>query len=280
MGTRDKQEYMSLILKPKYLNQDRLVVGVPMTGVVRSEWMLTRYGQVIPCNWSQSDLIQWMNQYSPLNYTVPDARNVIVQKFLESKADWLFFIDSDVLLPPDCFVKINGYMNSAKYPVVAGLYFAKCHPPEPLIYRGRGNSHFNGWKIGDKVWADGIPMGCTLIHRSILELMHRDAPNYVAGGNVNAKQVFDFPSGIINDPQLGMRCYSGTEDLAWCNRVIAGGYLKKAGWTEVAKKRHPFLVDTSIVCKHITMQGQVYPLTMEPWTREPRRTARQARSHA
>ena len=35
--------------------------------------------------------------------------------------------------------------------------------------------------------------------------------------------------------------------------------LKKAGWDEIAEKEFPFLVDTSIFCKHIDLQGKQYP---------------------
>lgn len=256
------QKYTNLIFKPKHLNANRLMIGVPMTGLLRSEWVLARYGQVIPCNWSYSEVTHWMHQCSPIGYAVAEARNVIVDKFLRAGAEWLFFIDHDVVLPPDCFIKMNQYMIDGKVPVVCGLYFAKAHPPEPLIYRGRGNGYFSGWTLGKKVWVDGIPMGCTLIHRNILKAMADDAPEYVAGGNQTVKQVFDTPSGIFSDPQAGIRTYQGTEDLAWCNRVLAGEYLKKAGWKEIARKKYPFLIDTSIFCKHITNDGQVYPLPM------------------
>jgi len=232
-----------------------------MTGLVRSEWVLARYGQVIPCNWSHQEMYHWMNSTCPIGFAVAEARNVIVDAFIKSKAHWLFFIDHDVILPPDCFVKINTYMQSHKIPILSGLYFAKCHPPEPLIYRGRGTSHYKDFKIGDKVWVDGIPMGCTLIHRSVLEKMYNDAPEYLAGGNRKVRKVFDTPAGIFFDPETkGNRTFSGTEDLAWCNRVIGGAYLEKAGWKSVAKKRYPFLIDTSIFCRHITPDGQTYPL--------------------
>jgi len=253
--------YNSLLLKPKHLQHHRILIGVPMTGLIRSEWAIARYGQIIPCNWSNSDIIHWMNQATPLGYAVAEARNIIVDCAIKGNFEWLFFIDHDVILPPDCFVKINQYMLKANIPVVSGLYFAKAHPPEPLLYRGRGNGYFNGWKLGDKVWVDGIPMGCTLIHVSILKEMAKDAEEYIAGANKKVKKVFDTPSGVYIDPEkMTYHGYAGTEDLAWCNRVIAGDYLKKAGWKDIARKKYPFLVDTSIFCRHITMDGISYPL--------------------
>jgi hypothetical protein len=247
--------------KSRNLAQDRLLIGIPMTGLVRSEWMMARYGQCIPPNWAHQEANQWINQASPINYAVAEARNIIIDIFVKSQREWLLFIDSDVILPPDAFVKFNQYMLEKKYPVVCGLYFAKCHPPEPLMYRGRGNGHFTDWQPGDLVWLDGIPFGCTMVHRSILELMHHDAPDYLAQGHRKVKRVIDTPAGVFYDPQKGgIQTYGGTEDLAWCNRVIAGDYLAKAGWKDIAKKKYPFACDTSIFCRHISLEGRIYPL--------------------
>lgn len=257
---RKGQRYHDLVLRAKGLNQNRIVIGIPTTGTVRFEWVTARYGQVIPCNWSHAECHAWLRQDSPIGFSVAEARNIIVDKFIKSKAEWLFFIDHDVILPPDCFVKINHYMIDATHPVVSGLYFAKAHPPEPLLYRGRGNGYYPHWKPGEKVWVDGIPMGCTLIHRSLLEPMWQDAEEYTAQATVRVRRVFDSPAGVLFDPQVGIRTYSGTEDLAWCNRVMAGGYLKKSAWPAYAAKKYPFLVDTSIFCRHITTDGQIYPL--------------------
>src|SRR3990172_6137537 len=142
MASRTK-EYQNLIFKPKELLGRPVLIGIPMTGLLRAEWALARWGQIIPCNWSESFIIHWLHQATPLGYGVAEARNIIVDAFIKGGHEWLFFIDHDVILPPDCFVKMNDYMRKKEVPVVAGLYFAKAHPPEPLVYRGRGNSFYN-----------------------------------------------------------------------------------------------------------------------------------------
>ena len=255
------ETYNSLILKAKHLQQNRILIGIPMTGLIRSEWAIARWAQIIPCNWSASDCIQWMNQTSPLGYSVADARNLIVDQCVKHDFQWLLFIDHDVVLPPHTFVAINEYMMDAKIPVVSGLYYAKAHPPQPLIYRGRGNGYYRNWKLGQKIWVDGIPMGCTLIHGSILKEMSKDAPEYKVHGETRVKRVFDTPAGVYRDPETNeTKAFAGTEDLAWCNRVIAGKYLQKSGWKKIGEQKHPFLIDTTIFCRHITNDGQVYPL--------------------
>ena len=73
--------------------------------------------------------------------------------------------------------------------------------------------------------------------------------------------VMDTPSLVAVDPESGnYHGISGTEDLAWCTRVMEGGYLKKAGWPELQKKKYPFLMDTSMFCLHIDPNGITYPL--------------------
>lgn len=256
--------YLSILLRAREKPQKRVMIGIPTTGEVRIEWVMARYGQIIPCNWSAADFLHMLSQYSPLSYTVADARNLVVQKAVSEGFEWLFFLDSDVLLPPDCFVRLNQYMQKGTVPVVNGLYFAKCHPPEPLIYRGRGNSYFRKFKIGDKVWVDGISMGCTLIHVSLLRAMWDEAPEYLVGNQHPARRVFDTPAFHFYDPETtAISGFSGTEDLSWCDRVIHGEFLKKSGWSKIAKKPYPFLADTSIFCKHITPTGQQFPLTLE-----------------
>ena len=41
---------------PGYVN--RILIGTPVTGLVRVEWMQARYGQVIPVNWSNVIMMQ------------------------------------------------------------------------------------------------------------------------------------------------------------------------------------------------------------------------------
>lgn len=255
------EDYHDLMFKAAIPAQKRILIGVPMTGLVRSEWAFSRMSQVIPCNWSASDTVNWLPQSSPIGYAVAEARNLIVEQAVTQGFEWLLFLDHDVIMPPDCFVKINNYIIDGSIPVVSGLYFAKAHPPSPLVYRGRGNGSYEKWRIGDKVWVDGIPMGLTLINVKVLKLMWEIAPEYVAGGNRKVRKVFDTPSGMNVDPERrSWNSYAGTEDLAWCNRVMAGKFLQKAGFKKIGDQQYPFLIDTSMFCKHMTNDGMIYPL--------------------
>jgi len=245
--------------------QKKICICVPVTGNVRVEWMMARFGQVIPVNWSNGDIFQPFDMYSPLGYGVADARNYCVNYSITQGFEWTFFIDHDVLLPPDTFLKIARYMREKKHPVVSGLYFCKGSEPEPLIFRGRGNSFFpaDKWRVGDLVWVDGIPMGTALIHNSILELMWHESPQYTlpttAGGQV-VRRVFETPRKCTFDPEKQTyQSLTGTEDLHWCDRVMEQKYLERAGWKKHQKMKYPFLMDTSIFGQHIDPNGIQYP---------------------
>jgi len=225
----------SLLISSKNYTS-RIIIGIPLTGLVRGEWMMARYGQVIPINWSHVDMIQWMDQYSPLGFLVADARNLVAATCIEKDFEWLLFIDHDVLLPQGAFLTINRRMLEKKIPMWSGLYFGKSVPSDPLVFRGRGNSYYKNWKLGDEVWVDGIPMGITLIHSSILKVLWEESEEYRLMGKT-VRKIFETPATTYFDPEAGgWYNYGGTEDLTLCSRIIHDGILKKAGWSKIAKR--------------------------------------------
>ena len=245
----------------------RICIAVPSTGLVRVEWMMARFGQVVPVNWSNGDIFQYYNQFSPLGWAVADARNICVQYSLSQGFEWTFFIDHDTILPVDTFLKIQEYLRTGKYPVVCGLYYCKGSHPEPLIFRGRGNGYYDKWKRGDKVWVDGIPMGCALIHNSILQEMYNRSEEYVVPtltGNQVVRRVFETPRHAWFDPEEGKyNSKAGTEDLFWCDRIRTEKIFEATKiWKDFQKKEFPFLLDTSIFCQHIDENGVRYPANM------------------
>ncbi len=257
------EDYRSHIIKNQLPYSTRLGIGIPMTGVVRAEWMLARYGQIIPTNWSQLDIIQWMDTYAPMGFMVADARNMVVKSAIEKNIEWLLFIDHDVILPPDAFLRFNDYIREDKYPIVAGLYWTRSEPSEPLIYRGRGNSFFAKWKVGDKVMADGTHMGCTLINMKLIKAVYDESEEYMIGAN-KVRRVFKTPNEIFFDTETGSsHAMTGTEDLYFYDRLMKEGFYKKAGFPEFQKMKNPLLIDTGICCYHVDINGQRFPQNVD-----------------
>lgn len=256
---------------------NRILIAVPTTGLVRVEWMMARYGQIIPTNWSQVEMVQWLNTYAPLEYQLPDAENLIAKQVVEGDFEWFLSIEQDNLIPPDAFLRLNEYMIEKKVPIISGLYYTKSQPPEPILYRGRGNGSFRDFRLGDKVWCDGIPFGFTLIHGSIIKALWNESEEYMVGNEVT-RRVFALPNANVgnfgfdneNQENNGRFAYTrGTTDLAFCKRIMTDNIFVKAGWAEYQKKKYPFLVDTNILVQHIDERGRQYPLGGVPRNNAP-----------
>lgn len=257
--------------------QNRILVAIPTTGLVRIEFMMARYQQIIPTNWSQVELLQFLSTYAPLEYQLPDAENLIAKQVVLGDYEWFLSIEQDNVIPPDTFLRLNEYMIENKVPIVSGLYYIKSQPTEPILYRGRGNGSFRDFKLGDKVWCDGIPFGLTLIHGSIIKALWDESEEYMVGNEVTRK-VFALPNfnnlnnGYDNnkkDTKQGNSYVRGTTDLNFCKRVMRDHIFEKAGWPKYKDKKYPFLVDTNLLVQHIDNNGRMYPLGGVPLKNKP-----------
>lgn len=239
-----------------------VLIATPTLGIVRLEWAVARYGQIVPCNWTNSDVTVGIGSTVPMHYLVADGQNIATEHFLiNGKQEWLLLYEDDVIPPLDLFIRLDEYIQKATIPIVSGLYFLKVPRSEPVCYRGRGTRCFYDFKLGDKFWVDGVPTGMLLIHRSILQLMYDESEPYKTLGGRVVRKVFETPAKMMQDPATGeWSRLQGTSDLFWCKRVIKEKVLERAGWKNIAKKQYPFLVDSNIFCRHIDLStGTQYP---------------------
>jgi len=263
---RDYSVNKDIIDKNEGSWRNRVLIATPATGLVRMEWVNSRYGQIIPTNWSHVEMFQWMNNYVPMQYLLHDAENLIAKQVVEGDFEWLLSIEQDNVLPPDAFVRINEYMTKGDIPIVSGAYFTKSNPAEPIFYRGRGNGSFRDFKMGDKVWCDGVPFGFTLIHGNVIKALWEESEEYEVNGQ-KTRRVFQLPDKNWGDPQEGgYGAVRGTTDLQWCQRLMRDNILEKAGFPKIQKMKYPFLVDTNIFVQHIDNNGRIFPLGGVPKT--------------
>jgi hypothetical protein len=239
-----------------------VLIGVATEGWIRYEWANARYSQIIPINWAAAG---FDINYAALGFSIDDAYNLMVKHAINIEVEWLLIIEDDVMIPPDAFIRLNKYMQKGDIPVVSGLYFSKGNPSEPLVFRGRGNGCFYKWKLGDKIWCDGLPMGCLLIHMSVLRKVWNEAKTYRASNGEETNQVFITPRKIdFTMTPFHFNVQLGTQDLFFFDKLLADKkrILKESGWQKIARKKYPFLCDTNVFCKHIDRSsGKTYPIT-------------------
>lgn len=242
-----------------------LLVGTATTGLLRAEWVAARYGQLTPLNWSMASHMQvvadGVMDYMPLRYLVADAQNLIVAEAIRLDMEWVALVEHDIILPAQSFFVLNHYMKEEPTPIVSGLYFSRAYPSQPMVFRGMGEGVYEDWKLGDKVWCDGVPTGLLLIHSAVLRAIWEDSEPYTVSG-IKTRRVFDTPRFTYYNPETGHTNMSvGTSDLEFCKRVIQGRYLHKSGWGAFADEhpQYPFLVDTNLFAYHCNQDGTMFP---------------------
>lgn len=182
-----------------------LVLGIPIKGNVTLDWAIMFKNLDLPYG---TRIIS--SQGTPIHV----ARNKIVSSFLDSDADWLFFLDADLHLQPNT-IKL---MMEKNYPLLSGLYYTRYPPIMPVCWNitSKGKEVVN-FKNGDIVKADAGGAGCLLISRQVLEKLE---PPY-----------FNWTLGLRPNPSDEM-----SEDFYFFRKA------KRAGFQ--------LCVDTSIQCMH------------------------------
>ena len=63
------------------------------------------------------------------------CRNVIVKRVIEDGIDWLVFLDTDMMHPPDTVPRLVETAKKLDVKVVSGLYFQKGPPHLPVMLK-------------------------------------------------------------------------------------------------------------------------------------------------
>lgn len=157
-------------------------------------------------------------------YPFDHARNVGAKMMLERGAEWLFFLDSDVITPPDCVERLIAWQR----PIISGLYCRRS-PPHGLPVMMRNGRHVTDLPHDPKnplIEVDVVGAGCLLIHRSVLEQMPAHRPG---------KPWFDWRADLQGFLPPGEAM---SEDYTFC------AHARRA-------LNIPIVVDTSIRCRHL-----------------------------
>lgn len=181
-------------------------IGIPHCTDVTTEWALGLRQLQLPRH------VFSMTRGQPIDL----ARDTIVHRMQESGAEYLFFLDSDVILPSDAIVKLIAHNQD----IISGVYHVRHNPITPAMWKESSSpGAYNpivGYNEGSIIDVDAVGMGCCLIH----------------------KRVFDKLSEPYFKWSMDSRQKNGvSEDFYFCEQA------RKAGF-------HIY-VDTGIQCTHI-----------------------------
>jgi predicted SAM-dependent methyltransferase len=198
-----------------------VVVGIPSFGMISTYFLQARVSQQFPLVSSAMDKIV-------LNKPIADARNEIVEYALSQNAQYIFWLDDDVIAPPNTFLRLYNHQKD----IINGVYWSKSSPTMPLLFRGHLDGPYWDWHVGDLIEIDAAGNGLTLVKTDVYRKMQKEL-----GGPWYSVEYGSFP-GVVNPLPVG-----NTEDLYFYWKA------KKAGFKVWA--------DTSIQAFHYDKQSNV-----------------------
>jgi predicted SAM-dependent methyltransferase len=180
-----------------------VVVGIPSFGMVSTYFLQSRLNQHFPLVSSATDKIV-------LNKPIADARNEIVEFALSQNAQYIYWLDDDVIAPPNAFLKLYSHQKD----IINGVYWAKTHPSMPLLFRGHLEGPYWDWHVGDLIEIDAAGNGLTLVKTDVYRKISKEV-----GGPWYSVDYTSFPNASGNEIPVG-----NTEDLYFYWKAKKAGY--------------------------------------------------------
>lgn len=104
------------------------VIGTPHTGYF--PWNTTM--SFVSMKYPENTIVKYHSIGSSLIY---DARESIVKYAEKENADWILFVDSDMVFQHDALVKMEStVLNNEKPEIISGMCFKRTHPFQPCFY--------------------------------------------------------------------------------------------------------------------------------------------------
>lgn len=154
-----------------------------------------------------------------------NARNTACEAMLSHGFEWLFFLDDDVVCPPDTIQRLANHGKD----IISGVYYRRAQPLAPVMMshdQNRNAFWVTQYPANAVIEVDYVGAGCLLIHRRVLERVGKPWFEWQMGKP-------DMPKGPDGEYLARL-----SEDFAFCRK---------------AKRDYRFgvHVDTSIQCEHI-----------------------------
>lgn len=191
----------------------KLMTGIPFSGrYVAPEWALTMMHMRYPRNVRQG-------QYATKGLEREVARTTLVQKALDEKAEYLFFIDDDTAPPLDApSLLMRELETDPDAMVIGGIYTTKTDPEEPLVFLGQGHGPHWKWKFGDVFPCWGLGTGCMMIRTEVFNKISKPWFRDIS----DIEEVGDDTQVFSKDGKPDI--FRMTDDLYFCKKVIDAGY--------------------------------------------------------
>ena len=203
---------------------------------------------------------------------VGKARNMLVETALGvvPELDVLWWIDNDVLVPPDSGVLIDQVLGGGGIDIISGLYFNRRQPFTPQVFHCAEEDENLGkyWPIvdlpsGGIEEVDAAGFGCIAMRPQVFHTMKE-----LWDARPVPQQSSDSLNKIIDDlsPWFEFLNRKG-EDMYFCERAKEAGFkiwinydikCGHLGETEIQEYHFKYLVDNNLLQK-VPSEGEMMP---------------------
>lgn len=199
------------------------VIGIPSLGMVSTHFLASRamlQGD-LGISWVDKIVLDDEMRSKGLGVDIGSKKQYIAEYAVEQGAEWVLFLDDDVIFPPNTLIQLL-HRNKD---IVGGVYWSKSHPPRPLIFKGHMRGTYLNWHAGDFIKVDAMGMGLTLIKTKVFKAMEKPwfTLNYTYQ-EIEDKTKRDF--GTTED----LYFYKKAKDYGfetWCDTSIQAFHFEK-----------------------------------------------------
>jgi len=173
------------------------------------------------------------------NQIARQREHVIRYWYEQNKSEWLLWVDSDIVLSPEKFLKLWDKKDKDKHPIVTGVYFTTKNPEEPLMVPLPTIFNFAEQEDGsvnikaihpmpkdEFMRVDAAGMGFVLMHRSVVDKIVEAVPDAAMFLEAGSEKTF-----IGEDIYFFALCGKAGVEV-WCDTSATVQHIKRFSFDE------------------------------------------------
>lgn len=217
------------VIASPVVSESSVIIGFAHNGFIRNEFYQSLRAVQ---NYDAANSKHIKFEISAGGAYIAQNRNLICEQALKTSAEWLWMLDTDVVFPGDMLDRMLEVADPIERPILGAVYFTPLEErwcPVWLETIEDKDYPVQALKIGEVRDLAVVGMGCTLIHRSVLEGMAK----------TNSEDPWPwFGHDIIKGTRTG-------EDVTFCYRAKNAGF-KTSGFAYPLVHMKTYPVDWKI----------------------------------
>ena len=170
---------------------------------------------------------------------IAQQREMLVNRWYDNnKSDWLLWLDSDIMITPEKFLKLWNRRDAVDIPLLTGVYFTSNEPEQPLmrplatVYEfaelpeGIGIRRLDPLPKNAFIKVSAAGMGFCLMHRNVITRIKKALPGVPFFTEVGANKQFTgediYFFAVVNKADIPL----------WCDTGATVGHMKRFNMDE------------------------------------------------